>query len=312
MKSRRLYVTVPTIELCEAASDLEGTAEIVVWDMAGPAPAPSIDLVVPPYMSPPSVLSQLDSVTVQVVQSQSIGYDGVDAVLAGRAHYCNAAGVHEASTAELAIGLIIASLRGFPSFVRAQESGEWLFGRYQSLADKTVVILGYGGVGQAIATRLAPFETVVVPVASTARSTPEGDVSGISDLPDLLPRADVVVLAVPLSPATDGLVDRQFLAQMKPGALLVNVARGPVVDTAALTETVREGRIRVALDVTDPEPLPPEHPLWRLDGVLITPHIGGSSSAMLPRVIRLLRAQIAQLAAGEPPLNVVLPRRSDT
>jgi phosphoglycerate dehydrogenase-like enzyme len=304
----RLQVSVPTDELAAALGDLADAAVVTVWDLSGAPPAAAFDLVVPPYMSPPGLLAALEGVKVGVVQSQSIGYDGVGEVLQGRAVFCNAAGVHEASTAELAVGLVIASLRGFPAFARAQATGEWLHRKYDALADKTVLVLGHGGVGRAIVERLRPFEADVVPIASLARETSTGPVHGIDELPVLLPNADVVVLALPLSDSTRGLVDAAFLAAMRPGALLVNLARGPVVDTAALTDAVLAGTVRAALDVTDPEPLPPDHPLWRHDAVLITPHVGGHSTAMLPRVVRLVRAQVRRLTAGEPLHNVVLER----
>jgi len=130
-------------------------------------------------------------------------------------------------------------------------------------------------------------------------------VSAMSELPGLLPRADVVVLCVPLSDETRGLVDAGFLARMRDGALLVNVARGPVVDTGALLAEVGGGRLRAALDVTDPEPPPPGHPLWTTPGLLMTPHVGGSSSAFRPRVERVIVAQIERYVAGEPLENVV-------
>jgi phosphoglycerate dehydrogenase-like enzyme len=130
-------------------------------------------------------------------------------------------------------------------------------------------------------------------------------VHAISQLPSLLPAADVVVLVLPLTSETRGLVDAAFLAGMKDGALLVNVARGPVVDTTALVDALRAGRIRAALDVVDPEPLPPDNPLWDCPGLLVSPHVGGSSSAMWPRAYRLVRDQLHRIARGEEPVNVM-------
>jgi phosphoglycerate dehydrogenase-like enzyme len=199
--------------------------------------------------------------------------------------------------------LILASLRGIPDFVRGQDRGEWRFAQYDSLADRTVLIVGYGAIGTAVEHRLAGFETNVLRVASRAR---EG-VDTLEDLPELLPRADVVVLCVPLTEQTKCLVDADFLARMKDGALLVNVARGAVVDTDALVAAVASGRLRAALDVTDPEPLPENHPLWTTPGVLLSPHVGGNSTAFLPRAKRLLIEQLNRYAAGEPLANVVVP-----
>jgi phosphoglycerate dehydrogenase-like enzyme len=222
-------------------------------------------------------------------------------VLPPAATLCNAAGVHDASTAEIAVGLAIASLRGIDDFARAMPNGAWLRGRRESLADKRVVIIGAGGVGSAIRQRMAAFEAETVMVARTAR---EG-VNAIADLPALLPSADVVVLAVPLVDSTRHLADAAFLACMPDGALLVNVARGPVVDTEALVAAVSSGRLRAALDVTDPEPLPAGHPLWTLPGVLVSPHVGGNSSAFVPRARRLVEAQIARWQGRQPLEHVV-------
>ncbi|MFD9609003.1 2-hydroxyacid dehydrogenase [Streptomyces sp. NPDC059083] len=248
--------------------------------------------------------------SVRVVQTLSAGIDhvtpGIDSLPPGVA-LCNAKGVHEASTAELTLALILASLRGIPGFVRGQDAEEWRAGFYPSLADKSVLIVGYGSIGAAIEDRLAPFECArVARVARSARTTERGPVHALTDLPALLPEADVVVLSTPLTPATTGLADAGFLARMKDGALLVNVARGPVVDTSALLKEVGSGRITAALDVTDPEPLPAGHPLWHAPGVLISPHVGGSTSAFMPRAKRLIAAQVRRFAAGEEPANVLL------
>ncbi|MFF0436992.1 2-hydroxyacid dehydrogenase [Streptomyces sp. NPDC004327] len=247
---------------------------------------------------------------VRAVQTLSAGIDhvtpGIGALRPG-VRLCNAKGVHEASTAELTLTLILASLRGVPGFVRGQDAEEWRAGFYPALADKSVLIVGYGSIGAAIEDRLAPFECArVVRVARSARATERGPVHPLTELPALLPEADVVVLSVPLTPTSRHLADAGFLARMKDGALLVNVARGPVVDTAALLKEVESGRITAALDVTDPEPLPAGHPLWHAPGVLVTPHVGGSTSAFMPRAKRLLAAQLTRFAAGEGLANVVL------
>ncbi|WP_081438139.1 2-hydroxyacid dehydrogenase [Pseudofrankia asymbiotica] len=303
---RSLVVSVPTEELREALATTPGT-DVLVWDMSGEPPRPDLDLVVVPYMSDPTVLAALEGLHPLLVQSQSIGYEAVGAALPAGLTFSNAAGVHEASTAELAIGLMIASQRRLPALVHAQAAHRWAHTGSPSLADSRVIVIGQGGVGRAIIRRLRPFEVDIIRVAATRRTDPDGVVSAVDELPDLLPGADIVVLAVPLNAGTAGLVDREFLAAMKPGALLVNVARGKVVVTDDLVEAVRAGRVRAALDVVDPEPLPPEHALWSLGGVLLSPHVGGHSAAMRPRVVALVRDQIDALAAGAPPRNVVIP-----
>ncbi|QPP06406.1 2-hydroxyacid dehydrogenase [Streptomyces bathyalis] len=241
---------------------------------------------------------------LRVVQTLTAGIDHVaDAVpdLPTGTLLCNARGVHDASTAELALTLTLAALRRVPTFVRAQDAEEWSPGVYDALADKSVLIVGHGAIGSAVEERLVPFEVgEVTRVARTAREAPRGPVHALDSLPALLPHADVVILCTPLTEETRGLASAEFLSRMKDGALLVNVARGAVVDTKSLLAEVESGRLRAALDVTDPEPLPAGHPLWHAPGVLITPHVGGPTTAFLPRAKRLLRDQLGRWARGEP------------
>ncbi len=261
-----------------------------------------VELYVPPYQfsaRDSGVLEHMSS--LRVVQTMSAGVEHLRPFVPEGVTLCRGAGVHDASTAELTLALILASLRGLPDFVRAQDRAEWSPQWTTSLADRTVLIVGHGSVGAAIERRLVPFEVDVLRVARKAR---EG-VSGFADLPSLLPRADVVVLIVPVTDETRGLVDAEFLALMQDGALLVNMARGPVVDTDALVTELEQGRLRAAVDVTDPEPLPVDHPLWRAPGLLVSPHVGGASSAMWPRAYRLVREQLERFAAGEPLQHVV-------
>jgi phosphoglycerate dehydrogenase-like enzyme len=234
-----------------------------------------------------------------------LGYDGVEEILPPGQVYANAASVHETSTAELTLALILASQRGIPDFVRSAERGSWERSWRPSLADRTVLLVGYGGVGRAIEERLAPFETTIVRVARTSRHDDRGEVHAMDELRELLPVADVVVVAVPLTEATTHLVDGRFLARMQDGSLLVNIARGRVADTGAILAEATTGRLRFALDVTEPEPLPDGHPLFALANVLISPHVGGATSAALPRLTRLLVRQIERMQRGEEPLNVV-------
>ncbi|MET7368655.1 2-hydroxyacid dehydrogenase [Streptomyces sp. NPDC005566] len=300
-----------------AADEIDGLPEGLdyrFWDGGRDYPADPADCAfyVVPYMKGTEVaVRPLKEMTgVRVVQTLSAGIDHVQpglGLLSGGVRLCNAKGVHEASTAELALALILASLRGFPGFVHGQDKEEWLSGFYPALADKSVLVVGYGSIGAAIEDRLEPFECArVVRVARSARASARGPVHALEELPALLPEADIVILSTPLNPSTQGLVGAEFLAAMPDGALLVNVARGAVVDTAALLSELESGRLRAALDVTDPEPLPAGHPLWHAPNVLITPHVGGSTSAFLPRAKRLLAGQITRFAAGEQVHNLVL------
>jgi phosphoglycerate dehydrogenase-like enzyme len=305
MTDAPLLVSVPGATLRDALGTAPDGVEIVVWNLETPPPAAHIDLVVPPYMGGSARLAALAEVTTRLVQSQSIGYDDVLEALPPGHVFANAATVHETSTAELAVALVLAAQRGIPDFVRAAAEGRWAPARYESLADRRVLLLGYGGVGRAIEARLAPFEVDLVRVASRARDDEAGHIHGIDELPALLPNADMVIVGVPLSDETTGLVDDAFLSAMPDGALLVNIARGRVADTGAILAEAASGRLRFALDVTDPEPLPDGHPLFALPNVLITPHVGGASTAMMPRMARLLRTQIERMLRGDEPLNVM-------
>ncbi|NUO46637.1 MAG: 2-hydroxyacid dehydrogenase [Streptomyces sp.] len=265
-----------------------------------------------PYMKrqPVKVRPLKEMRNLQLVQTLTAGVDDVMAQLSDLApgvRLCNARGVHEASTAELALTLTLASLRGIPGFVRAQQQEHWQGDFHPALADKNVLIVGYGSIGAAIEDRLVPFEVArVARVARSARTTERGPVHPLTDLPALLPEADVVILSTPLNDSTRSLVNGEFLARMKDGALLVNVARGGVVDTKALLAELESGRLTAALDVVDPEPLPEGHPLWQAPGVLISPHVGGPTSAFLPRAKRLLVDQLGRFVNQEPLRNVIL------
>jgi phosphoglycerate dehydrogenase-like enzyme len=306
MNAPRLLVSVPDAHLGAALGEMPEGVEIIEWDMSGPAPVNAIDIVVPPYMDTAKALAQLANVKTRLVQSQSVGYDGVEQLLPPGIIYANAATVHETSTAELTVALILASQRGIPDFVRAASEGRWAPSWHQSLADRNVLLVGYGGVGKAIEARLLPFEVTVTRVALTARSDERGEIHGFDSLHDLLPLADVVVVAVPLTERTTHLIDDSFLSRMHDDSLLVNIARGKVADTNALLAHASSGRLRLALDVTDPEPLPEGHPLFSLANVLISPHVGGATTAMLPRMAHLLNEQIDRMLRGDDPLNVVL------
>ncbi|GAA0613541.1 2-hydroxyacid dehydrogenase [Kribbella sandramycini] len=271
----------------------------------GSAGLDEVEFFVPPYMVAtdfPAVFAAMPA--LEVVQLQTAGFEGVLPVLPDGVSLCNARGVHDASTAELTVGLILASYRRIPRAVRNQEAGHWpvdYLEMDESLADRTVLIVGYGSIGEALERRLAGFECEVLRVARR----PRDGVHPIGELPELLPRADVVVLLTPATDETRGMVDAKFLAQLKDGALLVNVARGVIVDTDALVAELATGRIAAALDVTEPEPLPTGHPLWSAPNVLINPHRGGASTAFEPRVARLVRAQLERYQSDEALINVV-------
>ena len=304
-------VTMPDASWVADTGEIPGL-EMVTWDIHEPHPrADEVAVVVPPYLDPHQRLDLLGTLPrLELVQLLTAGYDNVTPHLPRGVTLCSGGGIHDASTAELALTLILASIRGIPDFVRAQDRHHWIPTRiWPALADRRVLVVGYGKVGRAIAARLLSFETTVTAVASRARDGDElvETVHGIDELPALLPEQDVVVVITPLTDATAGLVDAGFLAAMKDGALLVNVARGKVADTDALLAEAASGRLRVAVDVTDPEPLPADHPLWSTPNVLVSPHVGGASTAFRPRALALVRRQLAAYAEGRPLESVVSP-----
>ena len=266
-----------------------------------PGSLAEVELYVLPYLKgADEVLSRVDEMSsLKVIQTLTAGFENFLPYLPDGVTLCNAAGVHDASTAELAVGLALASGRHLDDFARQQAEGSWSPALGTSLADRRVLIIGYGRIGAAIERRLGGFE--VASVTRVARRPRAGDlrVHAVSELPELLPGAEVVFVIAPLTPETNGLLDAEALALLPDGALLVNVARGRLVDTDALVAETSSGRLRAALDVTEPEPLPRDHPLWRTPGVLISPHVGGASSAFFPRADRLVAQQLRRYAAGE-------------
>lgn len=258
----------------------------------------SADFVVLPYEG--STISIEESIArmtnVKVIQTLTAGFDNVQPHVPVDVTLCNAAGVHDDATSELAVLLTLSVLRDMPRSFKAQLDHHWETYFARSLADKTVLLIGYGNVGKAAEKRLLAFGCKVVPVARTARD----HVHAFTELPNLIPSADVVMLIVPNNPGTVNLVDAKFLASMKDDSVLVNVARGVVVDTDALVAELRTGRISAALDVTEPEPLPADHPLWSLPNVIITSHNGGEGDVFWDRARTRIHSQFDLWLAGKP------------
>jgi phosphoglycerate dehydrogenase-like enzyme len=308
-----LTVTLAHQEVLDAlrrdADGLPPDVRLVAWDPTDPLPpdleAADVEVVVL-ARADRDRLERLHALPgLRVVQLPSAGYEHALGHAPAGAALCNARGVHDAGTAELAVGLLLASQRGIDDAVRDAQEGRWRPRAHRSLADRRVMVLGHGSIGAAVARRLEPFEVDVVRVASRSRVEEDATVHGVDELPLLLPTVDAVVAVLPLSEATRGLLGAAALAALPDGAVVVNVGRGAVVDTEALLAEVTAGRLRAALDVVDPEPLPAEHPLWRAPGVILTPHVGGYTDATVPRMADLVRRQVRALVAGETPLNVV-------
>jgi phosphoglycerate dehydrogenase-like enzyme len=294
----------------DAVSEMGGLPDGMVADVwtGGeelPDSADEVEVVVLPFWVPPSRMAVLAKLPrLKLIQLMSAGAENVVPFVPSGVTLCNARGVHDPAVAEWIVAVILAQVRQLPRFMAAQQAGTWDPARSEPLAGQTVLIVGYGSIGEAVERMLAPFDVTTERIARRPRPGPPG-VMSMDDLPQALPRADIVILLVPVTPATTGLVDAKFLARMHDGALLVNAARGSIVDTAALLAELVSGRLRAALDVTDPEPLPDGHPLWSAPGLLLTPHVAGAMTTAGPRVMALVKDQLTRYAAAEPLLNVV-------
>nr|WP_255672855.1 2-hydroxyacid dehydrogenase [Glycomyces amatae] len=283
---------------------LPADVEVEVYDGRGgyPSDPAALDFWVPPFLAQSKVTTPLrDMTSLKAIQLLSAGAEVWVPVVPEGVALCDARGVHTGVTAEWAVGAVIASMRGFDVFARKQPRHEWKVEWTTTVVGKRVLVVGAGDIGEKVGAVLTALGAQVEKVARSARP----GVHPVDAVESLLPESDVVVLIVPLTDATRGLVDAKFLSRMKDGALLVNAARGPIVDTDALTAEVASGRLRCALDVVDPEPLPAGHPLWDLEGALITPHVGASVDGMLERAYAPVGPQIRRFAAGEPLENVV-------
>ncbi|HEY7830786.1 MAG TPA: 2-hydroxyacid dehydrogenase [Solirubrobacteraceae bacterium] len=273
-----------------------------------PAEIVDAEFLVPPYDSP-AVLQLLGQMPrLAVVQAISAGTESLLPWIPKGVTLCNARGTRDTAVAEWILGAIFAMEKRLPTFAQRQQEHLWSHQLLEELAGKRALLVGYGSIGRCVAEKLTALGVHVEGVASKARS----GVHGVEDLPRLLRTADIVVLTVPLTPLTNHLVDDRMLSQMRSGALLVNASRGAVLDTDALVTHLTAGHIRAALDVTDPEPLPAEHPLWDAPGVFLTPHLAGDSPQAEQRVYSFIGEQIRRYARGEPLHNVVVRTESDS
>ena len=264
-----------------------------------------VTFYVPWYMGGRPALEMTQKMpNLKILQVPNAGYDDALEFVRPGITLCNGKSIHDDSTAELAVGLTIASLRGFADFVRNQDKSEWVHTRNKSINDRKIGIVGFGSIGSTIAKMLAGFAVEIVAFTQSGRD----NTIAIADLDKHLPTLDVVILILPLTLESKHLFNAKRLALMKDGALLVNVARGPVVETDALVKELNSGRITAALDVADPEPLPKDHPLWLAKGVLISPHVGGNTTAFEKRAKRLIESQLQLLASGERLNNIILEK----
>lgn len=305
-----------TVWLPESPESLGGLPDGMtadVWTGGEPLPdsAGEVEVIVMPFRVRPELIATVARLpNLKLIQLRSAGAEAVLPYVPDDVTLCNARGAHDPATAEWVVGAIFAQSRNLPRFTRAQLVARWDPAPSESVAGKHVLIVGYGSIGAAVERRLAGWEVTIERIARRARRGTPGDpgdppVLGTESLCDALPRADAVVLLVPVTAETRGLAGAKFLAAMKDGALLVNAARGPIVDTDALLRELYSGRLKAALDVTDPEPLPDGHPLWKAPGLLLTPHVAGMVTAGHARANAVVRAQLARYAAGEPLRNII-------
>lgn len=306
-------VTVPDQTFADRIGALPDGVTVAVWDPeAGDAPESvreRIELVLWPDIIRTEAVARLHGLPrLKVLQLQSAGFDHMLGRTPRGVSLCNGRGVHSDETAEWAVTLTVAIVRGLPLYLDQQRAHTWrVVPRRTFLAGSHVMVIGAGSIGTEIAKRLKPYKVTVTSVGRTSRTTPDGErVLSLDEAMDVLTEVDAVILIVPATPDTRHLVDAAFLARMKDDSYLVNVARGAVVDAEALRKECASGRITAALDVTDPEPLPADSPLWDTPNLYITPHVAGEQSRYSEeRVLEILRQQVEAYRAGRPQLNVV-------
>jgi phosphoglycerate dehydrogenase-like enzyme len=307
MTSSTIKVWLPTPEAAELMGGLPEGIAADVWTGGEQLPdsADEVEVVVLPFWVADAQMQGLAKLPrLRLIQLLSAGAERAIPFVPPGVTLANARGAHDPAVAEWIMAVILAEVRHLPKYMAAQQAERWEHDAARPLGGQTILIVGYGSIGEVTERMLAPMDVSVKRVARTAR---EG-VSSMDDLPSLLPNADIVVLLVPVTPATTKMVDEAFLARMKEGALLVNAARGSIVDTDALLKELTAGRLLAALDVTDPEPLPAGHPLWSAPGLLLTPHVGGATTDAMERALAIAKDQLARYAAGEPLINVVGPQ----
>ncbi|WP_062132452.1 2-hydroxyacid dehydrogenase [Demequina aestuarii] len=309
-----ITVAVPHQKIADALGELGDDARVIVWDpSAGPVPEGErerVTIVCIPHLSGGAAVYDriAECPDARVIQIPSAGYEHAAPFVPAGKKLANARGVHDSRTAEMALALALASQRRLPQFWDAQARGTWEADVHApSLADRRCLVIGYGSIGAALGARLRACEAQVTGVARSARTAPDGtDVRAIDELPALLPDAEIVFLVTPLTEQTEGLVDADFLAALPDEALVINVGRGKVVDTDALLSELQAGRLRAALDVTDPEPLPDGHPLFSAPGCIVVPHVAGFALLTDKRYITLVRKQVEAVRHGDDPVNFVM------
>lgn len=296
-------VLVPHPDCASALAEVPGLRP-VVYGMESPLPAEArtARVLVPPFLVTPEAIALTDEMPdLELVQLLTAGAEAWLGRLPDGVALSDCRGAHGGTTAEWVLTALLATYRHLPRFGRAQGEGRWDYHQTEELAGKKILIVGAGDVAENTARRLAAFDVSTTLVGRRARD----GVHGTDELPALLPEHDATVLVVPLTDETRGMADAEFLAAMPDGAVLVNGARGPVCDTDALVAELDSGRLRAAVDVTDPEPLPEGHPLWKVPGLLLTPHVAGSVPLTMARACGVAAEQLRHFVQGKEPPNVV-------
>jgi phosphoglycerate dehydrogenase-like enzyme len=299
-----ITICLPDDGAVAALGDLSGRVHALSWNGRSPYP-PGMDAVeffVPAYRGgvvDVEVFEQMPR--LRVIQLLTAGVESWLGRVPANVVLCSGRGIHGGSTAELAVAGILSHLRQLPVFAEQQRRHEWKQARTEGLREQRVLVLGAGDIGTRVANAVRVFDGEVTLVART----PRAGIHAISELPELLPAHDVVVLALPNTPETTGLADAGFLSAMPDGALLVNVSRGPLVDTQALLAELNSRRLFAFLDVFEVEPLPAEDPLWSAPNLVLTPHVGGGTLGWEQVGYRLVRNQVQRFLDGEPLANVV-------
>ncbi|WP_026425422.1 2-hydroxyacid dehydrogenase [Actinokineospora inagensis] len=294
-------VLVPDEHGVAALSALDGVLAVRYDPDNLPPEAQEAEVLVPTFLSADKVRLVASLPKLRMVQLLTAGAEAWIGKLPEHVLLSTCTGAHGGSTAEWAMAALLAIYREIREFDRDRANRAWSFHQTETLQDKRVLVVGAGDLGRQLERRLLAFDAEVTMVANAARD----GVRGVGELPELLPHHDAVVLMVPMTDATHHLVDAGFLSRMRDNAVLVNAARGPVVDTDALVKELTSRRLRAALDVTDPEPLPAEHPLWSAPGLLLTPHVAGSCTGVHDRAYRVVANQIEQFVRGDEPDNLV-------
>lgn len=305
-----MHVWLPTLDSVTRMGGLPDGVTASVWDGSDALPddAAAVEALIVPLIAGQTDRLRSAVATMpklRFAQSMYAGVEWIEPAIPEHVMLSNTGTANAKPVAEWVVATLLSHLRELPRFTADQHELRWATRLTDTLAFKRVSILGYGPIGRALEAMLLPFGSAVTVFARTARD----HVQPIGSLARFLPDTDILVVLTPLTDATRGLVGSDVLAALPDGAIVVNAARGPVVDSDALLAELTDGRLRAILDVTDPEPLPAGHPLWAAPNCTITPHVAGATYRYFDNVFPLLRTQLERLVQGVAPEHSVRPHR---